>query len=217
MNFEHAWSRTPIHMVSALVADNQLVLGQIKVDCKANEIVAIPKLIDLLDLKGATVTIDAMGCQKEIARQLREEKKAHYVLALKDNQPSLHAAVIKTFAEARAEKFVGWTHDYTEEVNAGHGRIETRKLWMTTHVKHIAEAIQWTGLASIVMAESTRDVPGREKTTEVRYFICSHKKPDAQRVAKAIRDHWGDRERPASCAGRDDERGCLSDPSGRWR
>jgi predicted transposase YbfD/YdcC len=191
MSFEHAWSRTPIHMVSAFVADNQLILGQVKVDCKANETVAIPKLIDLLNLKGATVTIDAMGCQKEIARKLREEKKAHYVLALKDNQPSLHAAVIKTFTEAQAEKFVGWTHDYTEEVDAGHGRIETRKLWVTTNVKHIAEARQWTGLASIVMAESTRDVAGKGKTTEVRYFICSYKKPDAKRAARAIRDHWG--------------------------
>lgn len=191
MSFEHAWSRTPIHRVSAFVADNQRVLGQIKVDCKVNEIVAIPRLIDLLNLKGATVTIDAMGCQREIARKLREEKKAHDVLALKDNQPSLHAAVIKTFTEARAQKFVGWTHDSTEEVNAGHGRIETRKLWITTHVRHIVEAKQWTGLASIVMAESTRDVAGKGMTTEVRYFICGYKKPDAKRVAQAIGGHWG--------------------------
>jgi predicted transposase YbfD/YdcC len=191
MSFQHAWNRTPIHMVSAFVAENQLVLGQIKVDCKANEIVAIPQLIDLLDLKGATVTIDAMGCQKEIAGKLREEKKAHYLLALKDNQPSLHAAVIKTFAEAQAEKFVGWTCDSTQTVEAGHGRIETRKLWVTTDVKHIAEAKQWTGLKSIVMAQSTREQPGKEKTIEVRYFICSYKKPDAKRVAGAIRDHWG--------------------------
>src|SRR5262249_10964846 len=130
-SFDHAWSRTPIHMVSAFLARNQLVLGQIKVDSKENEIVAIPKLLDLLDLRRATVTIDAIGCQKEIAAKIRG-KKGHYVLALKGNQKLLRDAVERTFAEARLEKFAGWRHDYAQGTEAGHGRIETRRVWVTS-------------------------------------------------------------------------------------
>jgi predicted transposase YbfD/YdcC len=110
-SFEHGWSRTPIHMVSAFVSANQLVLGQLKVDNKENEIVAIPKLLDLLDLKGATVTIDAMGCQKQIAQQIRA-RQGSYVLAVKDNQPTLHEQIVNSFKEARLERFRGWTHEY---------------------------------------------------------------------------------------------------------
>jgi len=187
-SFEHGWSRTPIHMVSAFVSDNQLVLGQLKVDNKANEIVAIPKLLELLDLKGATVTIDAMGCQKEIARQIIEQK-GNYVLAVKENQPKLHEQIVTTFNEARLEKFAGWTHDSTQSTESGHGRIEKRKLWVTTDIGHLAVAKDWPGLACIVMVESTRQM--REKTTtETRYFIASHKKLDASFMAKAIRGHW---------------------------
>ncbi len=188
-SFDHAWSKTPIHMVSAFVAQNQLVLGQVKVDAKANEIVAIPKLLELLDLRRCTVTIDAIGCQKEIARQIRA-KHAHYVLALKENQRSLHDAVKRTFAEARLDKFVGWRHDYAESVNAGHGRIETRRVWVTGEIRHIAETKDWTDLSCIVMVESTRKPDTGKTTTETRYFIASHKKPDAALLADAIRSHW---------------------------
>jgi len=187
-SFEHGWSRTPIHMVSAFVSGNQLVLGQLKVDNKENEIVAIPKLLELLDLKGATVTIDAMGCQKQIAQQIRDQK-GHYVLAVKDNQPTLHAQIVTTFNEARLEKFVGWKHDYAESVQSGHGRIETRKLWVTTDIAHLSVAKDWPGLKCIVRVDSTRKM--REKTTaETRYFISSHKKLDATFMAKTIRGHW---------------------------
>lgn len=187
-SFEHGWSRTPIHMVSAFVTGNQLVLGQLKVDNKANEIVAIPKLLELLDLKGATVTIDAIGCQKPIAQQIRDQK-GHYILAVKENQPTLHEQIVNSFVEARLEKFRGWTHDYSESVESGHGRIETRKLWVTSDIAHLSVAKDWPGLASIVMVESTRAM--REKTTtETRYFISSHKKLDATFMAKAIRGHW---------------------------
>ena len=188
-SFDHAWSRTPIHLVSAFVAQNQLVLGQVKVDAKANEIVAIPKLLDLLDLRRTTVTIDAIGCQKAIARQIRA-KRAHYVLALKDNQRSLHDAVERTFAEARVERFVGWRHDYAAGVEAGHGRRETRRVWVTSEIEHIAEAKEWPGLSCIVMVESTREPDNGTKTTETRYFIASHKKPDAAMLADAVRSHW---------------------------
>ncbi len=188
-SFDHAWSKTPIHMVSAFVAKNQLVLGQIKVDSKENEITAIPKLLELLDLRKCTVTIDAIGCQKEIARQIRG-KRAHYVLALKDNQKALHDAVERTFDEARLEKFVGWKHDYAERVEAGHGRIETRRVWVTSEIKHIPGRAEWKDLNGIVRVESTRQMDDGKKTTETRHFITSHKKLDAAMHADAIRSHW---------------------------
>jgi predicted transposase YbfD/YdcC len=187
-SFEHGWSRTPIHMVSAFVSGNQMVLGQLKVDNKENEIVAIPRLLELLDLKGATVTIDAMGCQKQIAQQIRAQR-GNYVLAVKDNQPTLHEQILNSFTEARLEKFRGWTHDYTESVESGHGRIETRKLWVTTDIDHLSVAKDWPGLACIVMVESTRKMRERT-TTETRYFIASHAKLDAPFMARAIRGHW---------------------------
>jgi predicted transposase YbfD/YdcC len=188
-SFDHAWSRTPIHMVSAFLAQNQLVLGQIKVDCKENEIVAIPRLLELLDLRRTTVTIDALGCQKGIAAKIRE-KNGHYVLALKENQKLLHDAVQKTFAEARLEKFAGWKHDYVESIEAGHGRIETRRVWVTSQIKHIKEAKDWADLCGIVLVESIRDLAGQGATTEWRYYITSHKKLDAPMLADAIRSHW---------------------------
>ena len=188
-SFDHAWSRTPIHLVSAFAAQNQLVLGQVKVDAKENEIVAIPRLLELIDLRRCTVTIDAMGCQKEIARQIRTQL-AHYVLALKDNQRSLHDAVQRTFAEARLEKFAGWNHDSFQSVEAGHGRRETRRVWVTSEVKHIGEAKDWPDLSCIVMVESTREPDNGAKTTETRYFIASCTKPDAAMLADAIRSHW---------------------------
>lgn len=187
-SFEHGWSRSPIHMISAFVTGNQIVLGQLKVNNKENEIVAIPKLLELLDLKGATVTIDAMGCQKQIAQQIIEQK-GHYILAVKENQPMLHQQIVMTFTEARLEKFTGWMHDYAESVDSGHGRIETRKLWVTTNIAHLPAAKDWTGLNCIVMVESTRKM--REKTTaETRFFIASHKKLDATFMAHAVRGHW---------------------------
>jgi predicted transposase YbfD/YdcC len=196
-SFEHGWSRTPIHMVSAFVSDNRLVLGQLKVDNKANEIVAIPQLLALLDLNGATVTIDgaglrprtAMGCQKQIAQQILDQK-GNYILAVKENQPTLRERIVDSFNEARLEKFAGWTHDYAEGIGSGHGRIEKRQLWVTTDIAHLAVAKDWPGLRCIVMIESTRQL--RETTTtETRYFIASHKKLDAKFMARAIRGHWG--------------------------
>lgn len=187
-SFEHGWLRTPIHMVSAFVTGNQLVLGQLKVESKQNEIVAIPKLLELLSLKGATVTIDAMGCQKEIARQIIEQK-GNYVLAVKENQPTLHEQIVNTFAEAKLEEFRGWTHDYAQSVEKGHGRIETRKLWVTNEIDHLSVAKDWPGLACIVKVESTRRTHD-QTTTQTRYFIASHKKLDAAFLARAVRGHW---------------------------
>jgi len=133
-SFGHAWDRQTIHLVSAWASDQQLVLGQLAVDDKSNEITAIPKLLDLLSIKGATVTIDAMGCQREIAGNIRE-KAVHYLLSVKENQPTLHERVRKLLDEARLEKFAGMSHGYFEQTSAGHGRIETRKVWVSDELK----------------------------------------------------------------------------------
>jgi predicted transposase YbfD/YdcC len=194
-SFRHAWSKTPVHLVSAFVSQNQLVLGQLATDCKSNEITTIPKLLAMLQLSGATVTIDAMGCQKDIAQQIVSQK-AHYILAVKENQPTLYEKVKTLLDEAILSRFAGMSHGYHQQSNQGHGRIETRRVWVTNEVKWLGRELleQWPGLASVVVVESTRqdlgDLSGRV-STERRYFISSHSGTDAQLHAEAIRGHWG--------------------------
>ena len=190
-SFEHAWDKRMIHLVSAWAADNQLVLGQLAIDDKSNEITAIPALLDLLSVKGATVTIDAMGCQREIAAKILE-KKADYVLAVKENQPTLHEKTKALLDEAMLEKFAGMSHGHSQESCGGHGRIETRDVWVTDEVKWLGKELlgQWQELSSAAVVESTRNVAGKV-STERRYYISSRRGTDAVRMAKAIRDHWG--------------------------
>jgi predicted transposase YbfD/YdcC len=188
-SFQQAWSKTPIHMVSAYASANGLILGQLKVDSKENEIVAIPRLLELLNLKRATVTIDAIGCQKEIARQIIEAK-GHYVLALKENQPSLYQAVKKLMDEAFLEQFKDVRHDSFDETEGNHGRIETRRVWVCDEIKWLKMADQWPGLRQMVMVVSRREERG-QVSTERRYYMASHRKLDARRTAAAIRGHWG--------------------------
>lgn len=195
-SFKHAWSKTPVHLVSAFVSKNQLVLGQLATDCKSNEITAIPKLLAMLDLAGATVTIDAMGCQREIARQIVGQK-ADYILAVKENQPTLHEKVKRLMDEAILDGFKDVTHGRFEQSDAGHGRIEKRRVWASNDlVKWLGEELlnQWPGLASLVAVESTRqdlsDLSGKV-SVERRYFISSHDHNDAALFARAIREHWG--------------------------
>jgi predicted transposase YbfD/YdcC len=188
-SFEHAWNRTPIHMVSAFAGANNLVFGQLATDAKSNEITAIPKLLALLDLKGATVTIDAMGCQKAIARQIVEAGGA-YVLAVKENQPTLHRKVKALMDEAMLEHFNGVLHDRCEDIDGDHGRIEKRRLWCTPEVQWVEEARDWAGLRSFAVVESTRMI-GTKATTERRYYISSLSGTDADAMARAVRSHWG--------------------------
>jgi predicted transposase YbfD/YdcC len=199
-SWKHAWSKTPVHLVSAFVSKNQTVLGQIATDCKSNEITAIPKLLAMLDLSGATVTIDAMGCQREIARQILQQK-AHYVLAVKDNQPTLHAKVqvlmddlILDHAKGVAGTGIGFFQQTADTNN--HGRVETRRTWVSDQVKWLGEELLglWPGLASVAVVESTRQDlgdPGGKVTIERRYFISSHGGIDAKFMAEAVRSHWG--------------------------
>jgi predicted transposase YbfD/YdcC len=199
-SFKRAWSKTPVHLVSAFASRNQVVLGQIATDCKSNEITAIPKLLAMLNLTGATVTIDAMGCQREIAAQIRQQQ-GHYVLSLKDNQPTLREVVeaamnhlMLDHAKSVPGTRVGFCQQ-TEQVN-NHGRVETRRVWVSDQVKCLGEELlgQWPGLSSMALVESVRqdlgDCSGKI-TTERRLFISSHEGINAQFMADAVRSHWG--------------------------
>jgi predicted transposase YbfD/YdcC len=187
-SFDRASGKMAIHMVSAWVSVNGLCFGQLATDAKSNEITAIPKLLELLDLDGATVTIDAMGCQKEIARQIVAQG-GNYVLALKDNQPTLHEEV-KLFLDdqiaAPCKEFVLHAH---EEVDGGHGRVEIRRAWVTPNVDWCEDRQNWPGLRSFAAVECERTANG-ETATERRYFICSLDGSDAATLAHAVRNHW---------------------------
>jgi len=192
-SFEHAWDKSGMaHLVSAFVDANHIVFSQVAVSEKNNEIEAIGRLLGLLDLHGATVTIDALGCQTEIAGQI-VEAEGDYVLAVKENQPTLHAAVKRLLDEAILENFEGMRHDSIEMTDGGHGRIETRRVWVTDQVQWLggAELRQhWRGISSVAAVQCTREVIGGKTSTERRYFISSLKNPSAKMVADAVRGHW---------------------------
>ena len=150
--------KAAIHMVSAWASANHLVLGQTKVDERSNEITAIPELLRVLDVSGCIVTIDAMGCQREIAATIID-KDADYVLALKENQPQLHDDVSEIFDVVRKTGLSGVDHDFCETVNKGHGRIETRRCWSVSdpdYIGYINDHQKWSGLTSVAMVESER-------------------------------------------------------------
>jgi predicted transposase YbfD/YdcC len=187
-SFDRAASKAAIHMVSAWSSTNRLVLGQVKVDDKSNEITAIPKLLKLLDLAGATVTIDAMGCQKEIA-QVITDQGADYVLALKEHHPTLYEDVTLFFDDAQATGFAEVAHAYHETVDGDHGRIETRRYWITSQIEWLGATASWAHLQSLGMVESHRDL-GEKVEIETRYFLTSLP-ADGGRFAHAVRQHWG--------------------------
>jgi len=187
-SFDQATATAAIHMVSAWASANRLVLGQLKVDEKSNEITAIPKLLQLLDLKGAVVTIDAMGCQKEIARTITEQG-ADYVLALKDNHPTLSEAVTLFLNDARDTAFADIEHTYHETVDGDHGRIETRRYWITSEIEWLGAKASWSHLRSVGMVEARREI-GETVQIATRYFLTSLP-AQAVRFAQAVRQHWG--------------------------
>jgi predicted transposase YbfD/YdcC len=177
-----------IHMVSAWATANGVVLGQRKVDTKSNEIAAIPALLELLTLKGCIVTIDAMGCQRAIA-QVIVEQEADYVLALKDNQPTLARAVEQFFIAGPQAETHRTTSAYHEQTEHGHGRVETRCAWISADLPPEVSAAAWPGLRSIAMVQATRAVAG-ETRVEPRFYLTSLP-PDAEQFAQAVRKHWG--------------------------
>jgi predicted transposase YbfD/YdcC len=187
-SFDQATATAAIHMVSAWASANRLVLGQLKVEEKSNEITAIPKLLHLLDLKGAVVTIDAMGCQKEIAKTITEQG-ADYVLALKDNHPTLSEAVTLFLNDARDTGLADIAHAYHETVDGDHGRIETRRYWITSEIEWLGAKDSWANLHSVGMVEARREV-GDTVQVETRYFLTSLP-AQGVRFAQAVRQHWG--------------------------
>jgi len=178
-----------IHMVSAWACENRLVLGQVKVDKKSNEITALPELLRALALTGCIVTIDAMGCQTKIAEQIIEGE-ADYVLALKGNQGTLHEDIVSYFGWAEKTGFTQIPYTFHETLEKDHGRIEERRCWATSDVEWLEPKAQWQGLQSIVMVEADREVRGRERTLERRYFISSLP-AEAKPLLAAVRGHWG--------------------------
>lgn len=181
-------SHGPIHMVSAWANELGMVLGQIKTEEKSNEITAIPKLLDMLELRGCIVSTDAMGCQTAIAKQI-VDKDADYIFSLKGNQGDLERSVELGFEIAEAKNFDGISFETHEESGTAHGRRETRKYWVISDLFWLPDAAKWPGLNSVCMVESTRNIKG-EESTERRYYISSLK-TDAKQIAKSIRKHWG--------------------------
>jgi len=199
-SYDSASDTAAIHMVSAWASRNSMVLGQLKTEAKSNEITAIPELLKVLELKGCIVTIDAMGCQKKIAAQIVEQG-ADYVLGLKGNQSSLHDAVEERFEEVRQQESQNGDGDdsevdYYERTEKGHGRVETRRCWIIPADKELPDYKRWKNLRTLVRIESDRAVADGvptgldETTTESRYFISSLD-CSAERMAVAVRLHWG--------------------------
>ena len=188
-SFDRATGKAALHLVSAWATEQHLVLGQVAVNAKSNEITAIPKLLELLDVSGAIVTIDAMGCQKEIAAKIREGG-GDYVLTVKDNQPHLLEDIQLCFEQALMNDFAGLEHSRHEEVYAGHGRKETHQVYTILHPEGIRDQALWKDLKAITLIYSERQEAGKEDTAEVRYYIGS-KAAKASAYAGYVRGHWG--------------------------
>jgi predicted transposase YbfD/YdcC len=179
-----------IHLVNAWSVQNNSCFAQVKVSDKSNEITAIPRLLALLNIEGATVTMDAMGCQHKIAQQI-VDARADYVIALKGNQEALYEDV-KLFLDmeiSRAIKRVSC--NMHSSVTGDHGRIEQRQVWVTNEVEWLRERHPyWQSIKSIARVEATRELSGKVPTCERRYYISSHDDIDAEFIGHAVRSHW---------------------------
>jgi len=176
-----------LHLVNAWVSDNSLVLGQLATDVKSNEITAIPELIKLLDIRDAVVSIDAMGCQKDIAKTICDAG-GDYLFGLKKNHPTLHQEVLSAFDEGRCQALKALPESYFSESDKGHGRVEERRVWVESNVDWLARSDKWPRLSSLILVESTRTI-GEKTSCERRAYISSHK-GSAARFAALIRGHW---------------------------
>jgi predicted transposase YbfD/YdcC len=186
-SYQKKGAEEPIHVVSAFAARQRMVLGQVKVGDKSNEIVAIPALLDLLAIEGAVVSIDAIGCQRDIAQKIIA-KKADYVLALKGNQGTLRDDVELFVREQKAIAFKDTSVSQDTTVDGDHGRIETRTVTVFQDIDWLQEAHQWPGLKSVVMVESQRETDGKVET-ETRFYITSLALI-ASALGPMIRSHW---------------------------
>lgn len=187
-SYDRGAGKGAVHMVSAWATANHLVLGQCKVDAKSNEITAIPKLLEVLEVAGCIVTIDAMGCQKAIARTIIE-KEGDYVLALKENHGFVYREVELFFKGAQRQAFADIPHTFHQTVDGDHGRIEVRRYWLVSESAWLAEPSGWAGLHGLGLVEAERQV-GDETTIERRYYLTSLQ-GDAEQFGSAVRSHWG--------------------------
>jgi len=186
-----------LHTVSAWSSDSGLVLAQCKTDKKSNEITAIPELLAVLDLRGATVTIDAMGCQREITKKI-VAGGGGYLLAVKENQPTLYREILETFQDIDDDRIRDSDEDpraeFEEftEIEKGHGRIETRTLRLSRELSFIASAERWNGLSYVVeIARERFNISSGKTSSETAYYIGSENTLDAKEAARIIRRHWG--------------------------
>jgi len=196
-SFDTASGSKAIHTVSAWMSEAGLVLGQRKTGEKSNEITAIPELLRTLDLKGATVTIDAMGCQTEIAKTI-VDGEGNYLIAVKDNQPTLRQDIETTFAQAADERLRSRDElerpvvEVFEQSDKGHGRVENRRVELCRDLSWLTTAERWPGLAFVAQVIRERTVVATGKTSaETAYYIGSDRQQNAERAGRTIRAHWG--------------------------
>jgi predicted transposase YbfD/YdcC len=187
-SFDRAKGKSALHMVHAWATANHLLLGQVAVDEKSNEITAIPKLLEMRAISGAIVTIDAMGCQKEIARTIRG-READYVLALKANHERLFEQVVAFRGGTCGRGMKGPDIAYHREWSQGHGRTEARRCWATSDLTWLSGREEWEGLRSVAFVESERFI-GDSLSVEARYYLSSLPN-DAKLLNDAVRSHWG--------------------------
>ncbi|HFG2143354.1 TPA: ISAs1-like element IS1358 family transposase, partial [Vibrio cholerae] len=188
-SYDRSKGKGTIHMVNAFATANRMSIGQLKVDSKSNEITAIPKLLDLLDVKGCLITIDAMGCQKKIAQKILD-KEADYLLAVKGNQGMLEQAFDDYFRMDMLQDFDGSSYSTQEK---SHGRIETRVALVNRDLSVLGDIEhEWPGLKSMGIVASIRQesAVATEQDVSIRYYICS-KELEAQTLLEATRSHWG--------------------------
>ncbi len=189
-SYDREQGKSALHLVSAWASEHRLVLGQVKVADKSNEITAIPALLELLNLAGCIITIDAMGTQIAIATQIYNAS-ADYVLALKANHPTLHGQIKTWFEQAIADQFEGITVSYDERVEKGHHRTEKRQVWSipVSQLPHLHNQDDWVGLQTVVMVVRVRHL-WNKTTREVQFYLTSLES-DACKLGQAIRLHWG--------------------------
>ena len=186
-SFAKKSGRGMLHLVTAWASENGLTLGQVACEEKSNEITAIPELLKLLDIKGCTVTIDAMGCQREIAQQIRSQK-GHYVLALKGNQSSLQTDMQTLFEQGMETNFAGLKHSVHASSETAHGRTDERTCHVIEIAKDHPQRAAWQDLSTLAVTISRRAI-GDQETWESRLYVSSHP-PQAAFLAQAIRRHW---------------------------
>lgn len=179
----------PLYMLNVWCNENSTILGSIDIDEKTNEITAIPEILKMLDVKGATITIDAIGCQKNIVKQITKENGANYVIGLKGNQHDMYAEMVEYAQFCLSNSDMKDCYDKYKTIDSGHGRIETREYILFHDISWFESLEDWAGLGGLVMVHSMREVIGKGVTEEYRYYITSL--TDVNEAAFAIRSHWG--------------------------